>query len=83
MLCRNEADIRDVDILQHHVQEPYQHILVRLAAEHPLEHEVTEQVCILLALTSRPLLYESFAHVDLFKSLHVQSSGVIATDYVK
>ena len=43
VLSGNKVHIHDVAVLQQHVQETDQHILVRLTAEEPLEHEVAEQ----------------------------------------
>ena len=65
MFGRDEINALDLHILQHHVKEPDQHILVGLAAEHPLEHEVAQQVCVRLFLASRLLLFFCFFHAYL------------------
>ena len=57
MLAWDEINAFDIHILQHHIKEPDQHILVGLAAEHPLEHEVTQQICVCLFLAFRLLLF--------------------------
>ena len=52
MLRRDEININNLGIFENHVEKPDQHILVRLASEQPLEHEVTQQFRILLSTPS-------------------------------
>ena len=65
VLSGYEVNALDLHILQDHVKKPDQHILVGLAAEHPLEHEVTQQVCVCLLMAFRLLLFICIFHAYL------------------
>ena len=52
MFSRNKIDIDNLGIFEDHVEKPDQHIFIRLASEQPLEHEVAQELRILLSASS-------------------------------
>jgi len=67
MLCGYEINIHYLHIRKNHVEKSDEYILVGLAAEKPLEHEVALKLCELLP-------YLTLLHNFIFKVL-MQSSG--------
>ena len=75
MISLNKCHILDFNIFQHPVQEGYQYILVLLASENTLEHEVIQKVCILAAST---LLFRLFLINKIPHIFFLQSSGALS-----